>query len=204
MRLGFVVECFRDGADHKVLEQVVLRMRPELTKDDLRWSCMRKKRFLLDDCGAAVEALFNADKCDRVFVVWDLMPCDKEMQEKGKPSCKLERVHVLSKVDPKHHARTVLICIRHELEAWLLCDGQALSDFLEKKPHPKPRIADDKTPDRHPNPKVVLGKIFNEHGHGREYRDTEHAPRLIEKVKSLSKLQKSQSFKRLCEKLDSL
>ncbi len=202
MRVGFVVECFPDGADHKVLEHVVLRLRPDLRKIDLFWNCMRNKRFLLDDCGTAVAGLFDADKCDRVFVVWDLMPCDKEMQDKGgKPSCENERAHVLSKIDKKYHARTILICIRHELEAWLLCDGQALSDFLEHKPYPKPRINDNKRPDQLTNPKKEMNKIFNKDGYGREYRDTDHALKLIEKVKNLAKLRKSQSFNRLCEKL---
>lgn len=196
MRVGFVVECHRHGADHKVIEHVVSRLDASI---ELRWVFAGNKGELFRECGGLVRGLYENEKCARVFVVWDLMPCDKDMQDKGKPSCEKERAHVLSKVDKKYHARTVLICIRHELEAWLLCDGQALTTFLKNKNHPNPAIRDDKTPDRHKNPKRVLGDIFETRG--REYRDTDHAPKVIALVKNLAKLERVQSFKRLCEKL---
>ncbi len=84
-------------------------------------------------------------------------------------------------------------CIRHELEAWLLCDGKALTTYLDNTNHPIKAIADEKRPDQHKNPKVVLGKIFDLHG--REYRDSVHAPKLIGLVKNLAKLRKSQVAK---------
>ncbi len=85
------------------------------------------------------------------------------------------------------------------MEAWLLCDGKALTTYLDHTNHPIKAIADEKRPDQHKNPKVVLGKIFDLHG--REYRDSVHAPKLIGLVKNLAKLRKSQSFERLCDKL---
>lgn len=196
MRVGFVVECHRDGADHKVIERIVSRLHGSL---ELRWVFAGSKGALFRECGDLVKGLIENDRCDRVFVVWDLMPCDEDMQDAGRPSCEKERAHLLLKIDAKFHGRTVLICIRHELEAWLLCDGRALTAFLKNDNHPKPAIRDDKHPDRYKNPKVVLQQIFEVHQ--REYRDAEHAPKLIARVSNLSKLERVQSFKRLCDKL---
>lgn len=196
MRVGFVLECCKDGADHKVLEHVVGKLHSDLK---LCFRFCKSKRELFDDCGKFVEGLFTVERCDRVFVVWDLMPCDEAYKDDGKPSCVKERAFLLKALRREDRARTVLLCITHELEAWLLADGKALTSVLDNDNHPIKPIQDDRTPERHPNPKKVLNKLFKEHRR-REYDDKVHALKIIKQV-NLSKLERAPSFARLKDKL---
>lgn len=59
-------------------------------------------------------------------------------------------------------AKTALVCIEEELEAWLLADSRALSDFLSSSNRPV-RIPDTKNPERISNPKKRLTQILKEH-----------------------------------------
>lgn len=59
MRIGFVLECHRDGADHKVMEHVVRALRGDL---ELLFQLCGSKRALFEDCGKQVEALFTVER----------------------------------------------------------------------------------------------------------------------------------------------
>ncbi len=200
MKVGFVLECFRDGADHKVIEHVVRAVRPDVGRV---YMCSGSKRVLFESCSKLVEGLFVAERCDRVFVVWDLIPCDAGFQERGKPSCVKERQHLWHSLRPEDRAKTVMLCIAQELDSWLLADGAALGAVLSRKTHPIKPIGDEKKPEAIRNPKANLKKLFKEHGRG-EYDDVIHAVKILSEVKDLSKLERAPSFKRFRQKLAKL
>jgi hypothetical protein len=200
MKVGFLVECGLKGADEQVLRFLVNTLRKDI---EPRFTTCGSKRVILDECGQHVERLFTVERCEKVFVVWDLFPCNPEHQIKGKPSCINERKHLLDKLRAVDRPRTIMLCIRHELEAWLLADGNALKAVLMKN-HAIGRIGDDKHPERHPNPKRTLGEIFKEHrGPRYEYEDRLHALQII-RAANLSKLKCAPSFARFKEKLEAL
>lgn len=199
MRIGFVVECGPSGADHKVIEHLVSRLRQGI---EVRFMCSGSKRKLFDDCSKIVEGLFETDRCDHVFIVWDLVPCDERFRIKGTPCQRKEREHLLGKLRPQDVARTVMLCIRHELEAWLLADGAALTEVLQNKNHPKKSIGDEKRPEDHLNPKAALRRLFNER-RGWDYDDQIHPAKIIKNA-SLSKLDRVPSFARFSQKLGAL
>ncbi len=198
-KVGFVVECCEDGADQKVIEHVIRAMNLELTPI---FRFTRSKRFLFEDCGKLVESLFKIEGCSRVFVVWDLLPCNNEFHDKGKPSCVMERDYLRRSLpeDFRGREKTVMLCITHELENWLLADGAALTAVLSRDEHKARAIPDDKKPEKDKNPKGILKKLFDQVVHTK-FIDTIHVPQIISKVKDLSKLDRAPSFKRLREQL---
>ena len=200
MRVGFAVECHRDGADHKVIEYLVSVLNPKIEPFFL-WS--GSKRVLLARCGPIVEELFDTYECERAFVVWDLIPSDKEHQHEGKSCRKKERAHFLGALRKQDRARTVLLCIPQELEAWLLADGEALKEVLGSASHPVRRIRNVLRPEEDPNPKKTLIQLFNMHSPW-PYNDAVHAAKIIKNIKDLSKLEKLPSFARLKQKLQAL
>lgn len=199
-RVGFVLECHRDGADHKVLKHVVPRLRGGT---EALFRCCGSKRALFEECARWVEKLFEEERCERVFVVWDLVPCDDAFKLNGKPSRHKERTHLRRLLRPQDCGRTEMICITHELEAWLLADGKALTATLQKPTHPIKPIGDEKCPEDNPNPKALLRQLFKRNGRG-DYNDMVHALKIIENVQNLSKLERAPSFRRLREKLEGL
>lgn len=200
MRVGFIVECFRDGADHKVLLNLLPRLRADV---EPQFSFCGSKRVLFEECGRLVAGLLDVERCERVIVLWDLMPCDERFHDKGSPSCTLERAHLVSQLRPQDHERTIMLCVTHELEAWLLADGRAVTAVLERPTHKIRPIADERRPEAYPNPKARLRTLFRQHGRG-DYNDAVHAVKIVENVANLTKLDRAPSFSRLRAKLAAL
>jgi hypothetical protein len=200
MKIGFIVECHEDGADHRVLKYLVSQLRPDITPI---FNFGRSKRFILEDCRSMVELLFDIERCARVFVVWDLIPCNLEHQENGHPSCVRESAHLIGKLREQDKEKTIMVCIKHELEAWLLADGSALEALLRHPIHGVERIPDVKHPDRDPNPKKTLISLFSKKPRTLVYNDAVHALKIVEKA-NLSKLKRAPSFKLLKDKLEAL
>jgi Domain of unknown function (DUF4276) len=199
MRVGFLLECGPEGAELKVLRHLVPRLRPKL---DLVFRSADNKGKLFRGCRDYVAGLFDDDRCERVFVVWDLIPSDGELQDgEGRACRKKEREHILATIREADRARTVLLCISQELEAWLLCDGSAIKEVLERPTHPIRAIPDVRRPESEANPKKVLNRHFKQH-RGLDYVDMVHAVKIIEKVRNLRKLENAASFVRLKHKLE--
>jgi hypothetical protein len=197
MRVGFIVECGPAGADEKVLDYLVKALRTDV-EPRFQTCGPTGKREILADCHKQVEKLFDKDRCDRVFVVWDLMPCDAEHRHRGRPSCEKERDHIWAKLRDQDRKRTVLLCITHELETWLLADGSALTKVIERRSHPMRPIPDERRPEKIENPKARLKEHFNSRPGG--YNDLVHARKIIEQA-SLAKLERVPSFARFRQKL---
>lgn len=209
MKVGFVLECHENGAEHQVLKFLLETFRFEI---EPVFRFMGNKGTLFREVGEWVEGLFVKSHCVRVFVVWDLVPpevCD----ERGKKSCRAEREAVLERLREEDRApdRTTLLCLSHELEAWLLTDGAAIESFLYEKKASTHRksVSDGKHTERDPNPKKTLSRIFQAHrGAMFEYSDLDHAIKLVKAAHArdanLSKYRRALSFNRLLTKLDAL
>jgi hypothetical protein len=201
VRVGFVVECGRDGADHKVFRLLAEHLRPGLAHE---FRFMDNKRKLFDQGDAVVDLLLTSTKCDHVFLIWDLMPCDAEFQLK-KPWCVQERSFLIDKLASRgvDLGRVTLLCITHELEAWLLVSGTALEELLKRQTHSIEPISHEKHPERHPNPKKTLTQLFNKH-RGVDYQDMVHAHQIAEKILERgheSKMERAPSYKRFKDRL---
>lgn len=205
MKVGFVLESGEDSAEHQVFKFLLAKLRPEVKPV---FVFMNNKGALFRECAAKVEGLFDIDRCVRVFIVWDLIP-PEVLDSRNKKSCTAEREALLAKLRPQDRPpeRTTLLCISQELEAWLLADGTAIEAYLfgkKAKTHGGKPIADDKHPEREPNPKKRLGNIFQENrGKYFEYSDTDHAIELLKRA-DLSKYDRAPSFARLRAKLAGL
>lgn len=201
MKVGFVVECGPGGPEEKVFTYLVKLLRADITP---RITTCRGKNHIFKDCDAFVGALL-AEGCQRVFVVWDLVPCDPPFRVNKKPSCEKEREYLWAQIAPERRDRTTLLCITHELEAWFLADGGAITKVLEKmSEHPvKPAVPSHKSPSTVKDPKNELKRIFTAHRR-REYDGRFHAEKIIREVMDLSKLERVQSFKRFKDRLVAL
>lgn len=196
-KIGFVLECGEDGADHQVLRFVLPRLREGVTPV---FNCAVNKGVLFRECARRVEGLLTIDRCDHVFVVWDLIPPEVR-DASGKRSCVAETDALRARLRPQDRRRTSLVCISQELEAWLLTDGTAIEEYLSTDNHRAPKVSDEKHPERVANPKTTLNKLFQAaRGRTFEYSDTDHAIELVRRA-SLKKYDRAQSFARLRAKL---
>ncbi len=199
-KVGFVLECGEDGADHQVLRFVLPLLRGNVTPV---FNFAVNKGVLFRECAKRVEGLLVNDRCDRVFVVWDLIPPEVR-DAQGRKSCVAETEDLRSRLRSQDRQHTTLLCISQELEAWLLTDGTSIEDYLSRPSHPSPRIADEKRPERVPNPKKTLNGHFHAaRGPTFDYSDTDHAIELVKRA-SLKKYDRAQSFARLRAKLAGL
>ncbi|MCB1228140.1 MAG: DUF4276 family protein [Verrucomicrobiales bacterium] len=199
-KLGLVLECCREGADERVLRCLVRRLSPD-TQVVVR--AMNDKGSLFREGIQAAEALVTIEKCDRVFVVWDLHPeWEDELDPKRAIKCKDECEELrkqLAKVEQEDSID--LICIIKALETWVLADERALSEYFSTPSHPAsiPRI---RKPQNDQDPKGHLMRLFTQFkGRNARYTDRLDAVRIIQKAPSTNRLSKVPSFKRLLEKL---
>ena len=132
MKVGMIFECGPGGADKTVCMQLAKRINPEIqivprTLDD--------KPNLIEDCGSTAVQLLELG-CDRVVIIWDLRPAWPD--KKSKPCLVQERQAVLDSLsDAKVSDQAVcLVCVKQELEAWLLADERALQSVLSTPAHP--------------------------------------------------------------------
>ena len=195
MKVGMIFECGPDGADKTVCMRLTkyidvnLQVVPR-TLDD--------KPNLIAGCGSAAAELLK-DGCDRVVIVWDLRPAwpDKEY----KPCLVDERQAIFDSIcEAKLAGEAIyLVCIKQELEAWLLADERAITAVLSKDAHPI-SIQRRRRVDQIRNPKAVLNNIFKEHT-GRRYVDRIHAEQIVNAIPDLKRLQRVDSFRRFQSKL---
>jgi hypothetical protein len=92
-----------------------------------------------------------------------------------------------------------LVCIREELEAWLIADGRGVSAVLSTPAHPV-RIHHGRNPESIRNPKKRLGQLFQQNT-GRQYSDRQHAIQIVRELPDLSRLEAIPAFGRFKTKL---
>ena len=192
MKYGFIFECHIDGPDYKVLKHLFNWIKPGVVFDPVT---MGDKAVLLADCADSVDRLLKTN-CDKVFIVWDLMPkftnCTCIVEERN-----LIRQQLLDKNIPLNNVE--FIGIIHELESWLIADVSAIENYLSTPTHAV-SINKIQYPDRDTNPKKKLKRIFKELS-GVSYNDLDHALKIIQNVQRPKDLRKSVSFRRFYLKL---
>jgi hypothetical protein len=193
MKVGMIFECGKEGADKKVCEYLAQKLLPDIEISSIT---LTNKPKLLRECGEQTAMLLK-EGCEQVLIIWDLYPPWREHNEK--PCRKEDRERIFSSLKEAGvtSPNVYLICIREELEAWLIADGRALSTVLSTPAHPV-KIKDTKKPDNVKNPKGKLRKIFKE-TIGRDYNDMVHAEKIVRELPDMKK--RSPSFVRFAAKL---
>ena len=202
MRIGMICECAPGGPDIKIGEHFVRMFVPGA---DFVGRTMTNKANLIRDCGREARFLIEKERCDFVFIIWDLAPAWPEMDERrcrfrDKEGIRSSLVAAYGKVAPPWE-KLVFICIEQMLEAWLLADGTAVVEHVKRPTHEPPRFKDVRHPDQEKDPKSRLISYFRQAG--RNYNEHVDAVPIIKSAK-LSRLRKSESFKRLEDKLSHL
>ena len=194
MKVGMIFECGPDGADRKVCEHLAKRIKPDLKIESVP---LDSKPKMIRGCGQRA-ALLLAGGCERVVIVWDLYPAWRERG--AKPCRKEDRDSIMRslKAADVDTDKVFLVCIEEELEAWLLADHRATSQFLSK-PHRKVKLRPQRFPERD-NPKKRLRKIFNKHI-GRDYVDRDHAENIAKAIPDFKRLRKVETFRRFALKI---
>ena len=192
MKYGFVFECWIEGPDYKVLKHLVNWISPNCKFEAVTHG---DKGVLLEECADSVDLLLKTG-CDKVFIVWDLMPkytnCDCIVEERN-----LIRQQLIDNNIPLDNVE--FIGIVHELESWLIADVSAIEKVLSTIAHPV-SIDNIRHPDRDPNPKKRLQRLFKQHRHI-DYNDLDSAIRIIKNVERPRDLRQSLSFSRFYLKL---
>ena len=202
MKIGFIFECGPDGPDVQVCRHLVHKLDPTI---QFVPSTLDNKKKLVEDCGPVARALLS--ECEKVIIAWDLYPA---WREKGIKPCRHEDRQAIFqslKAELVDLDKVFLVCIKEELEAWLLADHRAVTSMLQpiKHPHPVGRISRYPNPDSIRNPKKRLTKIFiQELGSGRRYVDYQHAIMIAREIPDFKRIRRSDSFKRFALKVSGL
>ena len=94
--------------------------------------------------------------------------------------------------------KVTLVCIKEELEAWLIADGRALSKILSTDAHAV-KVAHTKKADQVSNPKARLKRVFNQ-SPKRTYVDHVHAIQVVRALPDLNQLNRLNAFSRFSER----
>ena len=198
MKVGMIFECGPEGADVKVCTYLAQRLRPDIVISSVT---LNNKPNLVAECGAAAAQLLQ-DGCERVVIVWDLYPPWRE--KKAKPCRREDRINIFQSLTNAgvDHGRVYLVCIREELEAWLLADQRALESLLSRPTRPA-SVSESRYPERTRNPKARMQQIFREHG--RTYIDLLDADKIVKELPDLRRLyRRCETFQRFALKVADL
>jgi len=200
MKVGFIVECGPEGAETKVIPHLAKAIDPAL--EIVAPVSLNDKDQLRRECGHWVKALLDQG-CDRVLIVWGLLPDWNEYEGVGCRHDDKEQIAASLKAaglradDP----RIRLVCIEKMLEAWIRADERALSDFLSTDAHPV-KISRYKKPELIKDPKSALVTLFKQSGaRTQRYIDYDHAIRIVRLMPDLGRLRTTATFCRFEQKL---
>ena len=194
-KVGVLCECGPEGAEVQVFPELVRRFAP-----DLRLDCVPLGNLptLIQDCGKATHTLLSQG-CERVVIVWDLFPA---WREQGIRPCRHDHrqgIFDALRVENIQLPRVSLVCIREELEAWLIADGRAVSAVLSTPAHQQ-NIGHVKRPETTQKPKTRLTKLFQDHIH-RIYSDRQDAVRIARALPDLARLDRIPTFTRFRQRV---
>lgn len=190
MKIGFIFECPRNGPDQQVIEFLASKIDPNV--EIVNSLTNTNKPALLQQCGDQTAILF-AQGCERVIIVWDLLPRWKDKH--NKPYCKNDVAEVRSALQKANvdEERVRLLCIAAELETLLIADERALEKVLHRASHPA-NCPFKKHPHRLADPKSDLDGIFRTHG--RIYSPLTDALKIAQALDDFNRLGPIPSFKR--------
>lgn len=200
MKLGFVFECSPGGCDIKVFQHILKLINPGFDFTfNFHHAAMKSKKELEKGCGKEVKRLKSIG-CEKIFVVWDLIPTWKE---DGTP-CRHDDKEKIKKSLAAYALTSndiIFLCIERELESWLIADEKALKSFFITKNDMKDEITQVKYPDKHHDPKGLLNKYFNTYRRVRSFEPMIHTELLLAKMTDVHNLRRSKSFQRFYFKL---
>jgi hypothetical protein len=200
VRIGFIYECGPRGADVDVCQNLAVRLKAGI---ECVARTLDNKQNLVRECGPVASLLLQ--ECEHVLIIWDLFPPWRETA----PCLHQDRMDIFESLDNAgvDQAKVSLVCIREELEAWLLADKRALQTVLAgmKHPHPLGTIKNYRNPDTIQKPKTRLTQLFQrELGRRRKYVDSRDAKRIVEAIPDFQKIRRSVSFQRFHDILTGL
>jgi len=206
MKVGFIVECQKDGPDQKVIYWL---LRNHATHVTPVFSPQTNKKGIEQNCGNAAKNLL-ADGCERVVIVWDLHPYSWETPEEQRqadrtPCLKEDRDKIYTALDAAGVDRqnVFLVAIEFMLESWLIADKAAIAALLNKKRRAAPVNAQgvgNVNPATEQRPKDALSKMF-ERNQKPAYKDYQHAEQIAREIADLNELRRHcPTFVRFWEK----
>jgi len=195
MKIGFILECGPEGADVKVCRHLVQQLDSNI---EFISRTLTNKKKLIRECGVVAKILLK--KCEEVVVVWDLFPSWRSTR----PCRREDRQEIIRSLNAQNVSlnKVSLVCIREELEAWLIADNIAVTNVLVRLKHPYrvTRIPRPPHPDRISKPKNRLENIFRQEV-GYKYVDIRHAIMIAKEINNVRRLKRSESFKRFAFKV---
>lgn len=192
MKVGMIFECGRKGADGKVYPCLAKKIRDDL---DINPEFLDNKTKLIEECGEVAKFLIEEKNCEKVVIIWDFFPFWGEPNPCIAQDCqRIQTVFADAQLTSQQREKIHLICVKQELETFLLMDEIAINDYLKKLNSHPCQVQCPKKPAREPNPKRFLKKIFIENGRI-GYDDLVDAVKIAELI-DIKKLKKHKAFER--------
>lgn len=190
MKIGFIFECPRGGPDQQVIEFLASKLDPNI--EIVNRFTNTNKPALVQQCGEQAAALLSQG-CERVIIVWDLLP--RWRDKHVKPYCKndVTEIRVALQKANVDEERVRLLCIAAELEALLIADERAIAKVLHRDSRPA-NCPFKKNPHRLADPKSDLDSVFR--AHGRVYAALTDAIKIVRELDDFNRLAPIPSFKR--------
>ena len=190
MKLGLILESPKDGTDHKVYGLVIERLCPDMSIEAVGF---RNKRDMIAGCGVATKLLLESDMCDRVAIIWDLIPPWDD-----KPSCRCrDREKIIANLRNANvnFSKVKLICIEPELEGWIIVEKNALQAYRnERQPTHQRRFDPPKIYKTNRKCKPIIERYLG------KYNDITEAKLIVEKITNFDRVaRKHESFRRFKE-----
>jgi Domain of unknown function (DUF4276) len=201
LRVGIVCEGQRGCVETQVFPHLVGLICPDAVCGQDEIVPRGNRPSVLKDAPTVARNLLNSG-CDVVFVIWDVFP--EWRDQGGTTDCEAHRKTLDDNLKNAKMADKpiVSVAIHEELEAWLLCDAEALMAAIGPMTNKKP-IPHEKDPDKVSNPKAAIKRLFKR-GRGKTYNESFSAGQIAARLTSTKRLRRSQSFARLEDKLKAL
>jgi hypothetical protein len=204
-RIGLIGEGAPDLAVVADLISRLLRPDLRLLPEDCRR--LAPKPELLRRAPEVAMALLEAG-CVHVAVLWDSAPFGRQRNTPEDDVKEFWREWEAFDDDRRASGMPALdrsaICpvpVISELESWLLADERALSGYLSTRSHPV-AIRRITHPQRDPNPKKTLKRLFESEGKRSAYADYLDAAPLARGIGDITRLRKLSSFQELMANVD--
>jgi hypothetical protein len=198
VRIGIVCEGQRGCPEVQVFPHFVKLICPTLDFDPRRDMVPSGNRPRVISEGPRIAKRLLADGCRRVFIIWDVYPPSWDVRQEADCVPQLADLRRNLQAAGLANASIVPVAIHEELEAWLLCDADALNAVIQ--PQGKRQIQHERYPNVIKNPKVTLQNLFKR-GRGRTYNESYSAGQIARQIASTNRLRRSQSFERFEDKL---
>jgi hypothetical protein len=195
LKIGIVCEGQRGCAETQVFPHLVKLLCPGAVLEIVPTG---NRPRVLAKAPTVAKKLFD-EGCATVFVVWDVFP--EWRDQGGTTDCKRHCKDLEASIQAFDGTLGSIfpVAIREELEAWLLCDADALMAAIGPLERKK-AIPHETNPDGITDPKTVLSERFKL-GRGSRYNPSLSAGKIAANLTSIRRLERSQSFKRFADEV---